>query len=71
MTLNENLNYIKHNLKNSHEAFKLFEITKEKFENKPEIAAQIIQKFATGSDITKKNFEEKLFGRVEYKEMLK
>jgi hypothetical protein len=65
------LNYIKHNLKSSHEAFKLFEITKEKFENKPEIAAQIIQKFATGSDITKKNFEEKLFSRVEYKEMLK
>lgn len=31
LTLAQNLNYIKYNLKNSHEAFKLYDITKDKF----------------------------------------
>ena len=71
LSLQENLNYVKFNLKNTHEAFKMFEITKEKFGNRPELAAQIVQKFATRSNVTHKNFDEKLFARYEYKAMLR
>lgn len=42
LTLEENLSYIKYDLKNTHEAFKLFDITKEKFAEAPEIAASLI-----------------------------
>lgn len=42
LTLVENLNYIKHNLKNSEEAFEMFKITQDKFREHPEIAASII-----------------------------
>jgi len=36
-----------------------------------EISAAIIQKLATRSNITPRNFDEKLFARVEYKAMLR
>ena len=39
LTLLENLNYIKFNLKNTEEAFKLFDITKQKFSDRPDIAS--------------------------------
>lgn len=42
LTLEENLNYIKYSLKTSDEAFKLFEITKEKFKSSPDIACSIV-----------------------------
>jgi mannitol/fructose-specific phosphotransferase system IIA component (Ntr-type) len=71
LTLQENLNYIKFNLKDTHEAFRIFDETKSTFENRPEIAASMIQKLATKSKITPKNFDEKLFARVEYKGMLR
>lgn len=71
LTLQENLNYIKFNLQNSDEAFKLFEITKTKFENNPEIAASIVQKLANRSNITSSNVTEKLIAKNEYKAMLK
>ena len=71
LTLEENLNYIKYSLKSSHEAFSMFDITKDRFANHPELASSIVQKLATRSDIHAKNFEEKLFSRPEYKAMLK
>ena len=42
LTLQENLNYIKYDLKNTHEAFSLFDITKDKFNSSPDIAASLI-----------------------------
>jgi len=42
LSLSENLNYIKFNLKSSHEAFSIYDITKQKFPNFPEIPAAII-----------------------------
>lgn len=71
LTLEENLNYVKYNLKTSHDAFKLFQITQEKFSEQPALPAAILQKLATRSDIDKRNFDEKLFARIEYKQMLK
>lgn len=59
LSLHENLNYIKYNLKNSDEAFEMFRITKENFET-PEIAAAIVQKLANRSNITPLNVSEKL-----------
>ena len=71
LTLQENLNYIKYDLKNTHEAFKLFDITKEKFNYTSEIAASLIQKLATRGNIHHKNFDEKLFSKNEYKAMFR
>lgn len=71
LSLEENLNYIKYNLKSSHEAYKLFLITQDKFQDQPLIPAQIIQKMAKQSNINKRNFDEKMFRRIEYKAMLK
>jgi hypothetical protein len=42
LTMPENLNYIKYNLQNSEDAFKMFEITQTKYESSPEIPAAII-----------------------------
>jgi hypothetical protein len=42
MTLTENLNYVKYNLKTSEEAFDLFKITSTRFSSNPEIAASIV-----------------------------
>ena len=70
LTLHENLNYIKFNLKNSDEAFKMFEITKDKMEN-GDIPASIIQKLANRSDIKPSNVSEKLLEKKDYKDMLK
>jgi hypothetical protein len=42
LTLTENLNYIKHNLKDSNEAMELFQTTRKKFGNSPEIAASLV-----------------------------
>jgi 3-oxoacyl-[acyl-carrier-protein] synthase III len=71
LTLPENLNYIKYNLKNSDEAFELFKITSLKFESSPEIPASIIQKLANRSSIDEKDVDKKLVPRYEYKNMLK
>ena len=66
--MEENLRYIKYDLENSHEAFKLFKITRDgPMSEKPEITAAILQKMAL-SDI--KNFDD-IFARLEYKQMLK
>ena len=56
MTLEENLNYIKYTLKDSDEAFKLFEITRDTFGSlTPEIPAALVQKIATKTkDIDRK-----------------
>jgi len=69
--LKENLNYIKYTLQNSVDAFRLFDQTKDKFANSPEIASAIIHKLATRSNITPRNFDDKLFSRKEYKGILK
>lgn len=71
MSLDENLSYIKYDLKSSHEAFKMFDITKDKFSSCPEIPASIVQKLAARSDVHPKNFDEKVFRRPEYKGMLR
>lgn len=42
LTLTENLNYIKHNLTNSDDAFKMFSIIQAKYPSNPEIAASIV-----------------------------
>lgn len=42
LSLEENLNFVKYNLKNTHEAFKLFLITQEKFKEQPALSASII-----------------------------
>lgn len=49
LTLQENLNYIKFNLKNTNEAFDMFDILKDKFASHPEIPASIVQKIANRS----------------------
>lgn len=54
MTLTENLNYIKYNLKDSNDAFELFGIIQDKFKNTPDIAASIIQKLAVRSTLKAK-----------------
>jgi hypothetical protein len=51
LTLHENLNYIKFTLKDTQEAFSLFDITKTKFIG-GEIPASIIQKLAIRSTLT-------------------
>lgn len=61
LSLEENLNYIKHTLKTSDDAFKLFEITKEKFKSTPDISCAIVQKLATRSNINPKNFDKVVF----------
>lgn len=68
-TLSENVNYIKYNLKHSHDAFAFFQITQEKFQG-PEIAASLLQKLATKSNLTDKDFATKIFKRFEYKKIL-
>ena len=45
LSLHENLNYIKYDLKDSHEAFHMFSITQDAFDT-PEIPAALIQKIA-------------------------
>ena len=42
LTLNENLNYVKYSLQNTHEAFSLFDITKPNFPDVPFIAAALV-----------------------------
>ena len=71
LTLTENLNYIKYNLKNSDEAFELFKITQDKYSNNPELAASIIQKLANRSNLKLKDVGTKLIPRQEYFNMLK
>ena len=71
LTLQENLNYIKYSLKNSEEAFKMFEITQRKYEANPEIPASMIQKLGTRSSLKPKDVETKLIARYEYKNMLR
>jgi hypothetical protein len=71
LTMPENLNYIKYNLQNSEDAFKMFEITQTKYESSPEIPAAIIQKLANRSSMTGKEFDKKMMPRYEYKNMLK
>ena len=71
LTLQENLNYIKYNLKNSDDAFKMFEIVQRKYQSNPEIPASIIQKLGTRSTLKAKDVETKLMTRYEYKNMLK
>jgi hypothetical protein len=71
LTVQENLNYIKYNLKNSEEAFKMFEITQRKYQQNPEIPASIVQKLGTRSNLKPKDVEKKLIPRYEYKNMLK
>ena len=70
MTLDENLAYVKHNIKNVQEAFNLFEITKKKFEDYPPyIPASIIQKIAVSTRDAKKIPD--ITTTNEYKAMLK
>eukprot|EP00347_Sterkiella_histriomuscorum_P004264 403361113 len=71
LTLQENLNYIKFNLKNSAEAFQMFEQVKDKFANHPEIATSIVQKLALKSNIKKKDVNAKLLQKYEYKNLLR
>ena len=42
LSLHENLNYIKFTLKDSKEAFHMFDITKDAFESSPEIPAALV-----------------------------
>jgi len=71
LTLEENLNYVKYTLKNSNDAFEIFDQTKEKFQDVPDLAAAIVAKLAIRSNITPRNFDDKVFSRKEYKGMLK
>ena len=74
MTLEENLNYIKYTLKDSDEAFKLFEITRDTFGSlTPEIPAALVQKIATKTkDIDRKGeVRDKIVRRPQYKQMLR
>ena len=74
LTVQENLNYIKYTLKNSNEAFDLFNVTKEKFgEFTAEIPAALIQKMAhrTKQLDRKTTTRDKIIRRPEYKQILK
>jgi hypothetical protein len=71
LTLEENLTYVKHNIKDVTEAFHLFEITKAKFEGRgPDLPASLIQKIATKTKDLKKSLGS-IVNRNEYKAMLK
>lgn len=70
LSLEENLRYIKYDLGNTHEAFKLFKITRDgPLNEQPEIAAALLQKMAL-SQIKPKQFDD-MFGRIEYKQMIR
>lgn len=71
LTLQENLNYIKFNLKNSNDAFELYNITQAKYNVNPEIPASIVQKLAVRSTLKASEVNEKLVARFEYKNMLR
>ncbi|CDW74365.1 UNKNOWN [Stylonychia lemnae] len=71
LTVHENLNYIKFNLKTSTEAFQLFEQIKEKYGNHPEIPAAIVQKLANKSNIKRQQINKKLLSKWEYKSILR
>jgi len=70
LTVNENLNYIKHSLKNSTEAFALFKITSEQ-SVAPEIPAAILQKIALRSDIFDKEKVAGIVRKKEYKQIIR
>jgi len=70
LSLEENLTYIKFNLKDVQEAFYMFDITKHKFEGSPELPASLVQKIATRSKDLKRNLNS-VVSRNEYKAMLK
>lgn len=68
--MEENLCYIKYDLMNTHEALKLFKITRDgPLKDQPEIAAAILQKMAQ-SQLKPKQFED-IFARIEYKHMIR
>ncbi len=71
LTVQENLNYIKFNLKTSNQAFEMFEIIKDKMENHPEIPASIVQKLALRSNLRSEDINAKLLQRFEYKNILR
>lgn len=51
--------------------FKITQVEDAPHFNQPEIASALVQKLAVASQIDERNFDEKLFARVEYKNMLK
>ena len=73
LTPQQNLNYVKFNLKNSIEAFQYFEIIKEKFGlESPDIPAALVQKIASRTkDFNLRPVRDKIVPRVQYKQMLK
>ena len=69
LTLHENLNYIKFTLKDSKEAFNMFNITKDAFEGSAEIPAALVQKLANKTlNLDRKvEIRDKIIRRPEYK----
>lgn len=49
----------------------MFDITKNKFSGRPEIASAILQKMATRSNVVSQTFDIKVFSRPEYKAILR